>query len=794
MNRMLAKNIEASQVLGMSGGIVSINTATLEDNYSASCGGNDTGGEQMVELQLDTPAQVDILLANNDFDAILYIRSECDQIEARSSCSDGFGSEELSFLRLERGRYFIFVDGYNQASGTGELSVTVNPLPQLACDDEVDNDGDNLVDALDPGCASAFDADETDEATPPACADNQDNDQDGQIDYPDDTGCFAAGSGTESPVCNVPTPLYSVGQAGGTVNHSFIDGGNFFSNSCGRGEGLEAVIELTIDELSDVDVAVTSGGVSVGSDVLLSLYSACDPSLDELSCLEISSLRYPLVEAGTYYVVVERADGVEAPVTPWDIEFTVTSRIGECNDGDDNDEDGLLDLFDPGCTQQFDQSEADPEQTPQCFDNTDNDGDGLTDYPNDPDCIAAGDDVEQRRCISNEAVEVSMAGGTFTFNPVINEDHLISGCAFSSGAEAVYAITIEELSTISVSVTDSEGEFTSVYTSLRRRCDQENSEVACFSTLDDERRFESVQPGVYFLIVERTRLADPLPFTTTIEVEVYRPAACSDGLDNDEDGLVDALDPGCSSPSDEDEVEVVVPVPACSDTIDNDEDGQTDYPNDTFCLSAGGTAETPFCADYAGELQVVTETTTFEFDTSDPSASNSYQNGVAAASPEIPFVLVINEPSSVNLEIANPSEGYDAYLHVRSGSCDDGATFVFDDDSSAGEGTDMETSSPFIAIDQMEPGIYYVFMDGYGSTNSGSATMIVTINSQEAGEAACSDGMDNDNDGFVDAEDPSCEAIDSECSDGEDNDNDGLIDIADPGCADRLMIMKLIQI
>ncbi len=63
---------------------------------------------------------------------------------------------------------------------------------------------------------------------------------------------------------------------------------------------------------------------------------------------------------------------------------------------------------------------------------------------------------------------------------------------------------------------------------------------------------------------------------------------------------------------------------------------------------------------------------------------------------------------------------------------------------------------------------------------------------------ACSDGLDNDNDGLIDLDDPGCadltdndeynEVISPEpepttaCSDGLDNDNDGLIDLDDPGC------------
>jgi len=54
---------------------------------------------------------------------------------------------------------------------------------------------------------------------------------------------------------------------------------------------------------------------------------------------------------------------------------------------------------------------------------------------------------------------------------------------------------------------------------------------------------------------------------------------------------------------------------------------------------------------------------------------------------------------------------------------------------------------------------------------------------------ACTDGIDNDGDGDIDAVDPGCTAGGSpnienpQCDDGWDNDNDGLADALDPHCA-----------
>jgi hypothetical protein len=65
-------------------------------------------------------------------------------------------------------------------------------------------------------------------------------------------------------------------------------------------------------------------------------------------------------------------------------------------------------------------------------------------------------------------------------------------------------------------------------------------------------------------------------------------AECSDGVDNDGDGLTDhPNDPGCSSPSDPSEVGSA----ACDDGIDNDGDGLVDASNDPGCTGPGDASE-----------------------------------------------------------------------------------------------------------------------------------------------------------------------------------------------------------
>ena len=172
-----------------------------------------------------------------------------------------------------------------------------------------------------------------------------------------------------------------------------------------------------------------------------------------------------------------------APIKPQ----ILTINWPECNDGLDNDNDGLVDLDDSGCVDKYDDNELnyhmfefvipsfvfpeDPEETYQCNDGLDNDNDDLVDM-DDPGCDSPSDDDET------------------------NED---------------------------------------------------NPE------------------------------------------ETYQ---CNDGLDNDNDGLVDMDDPGCDSPSDDDETNSVPYTPTqCMDNMDNDNDGLVDM-NDPGCDSPSDDDET----------------------------------------------------------------------------------------------------------------------------------------------------------------------------------------------------------
>ena len=72
------------------------------------------------------------------------------------------------------------------------------------------------------------------------------------------------------------------------------------------------------------------------------------------------------------------------------------------------------------------------------------------------------------------------------------------------------------------------------------------------------------------------------------------PHACEDGLDNDSDGFTDfPADPNCTDAKDQDEFGPLQP--QCMDERDNDGDGKIDYPDDPGCLVPNQNTETDDC-------------------------------------------------------------------------------------------------------------------------------------------------------------------------------------------------------
>ena len=230
---------------------------------------------------------------------------------------------------------------------------------------------------------------------------------------------------------------------------------------------------------------------------------------------------------------------------------------------------------------------------------------------------------------------------------------------------------------------------------------------------------------------------------TTDYTPFFGMAECSDGIDNDGDGLIDyPADPGCGYPLASTEN------PACSDGIDNDLDTFVDFPTDPQCGTATDNSEDFLAACDDG---------------------------------------IDNDGDGLIDYPADPGCGFPHDLTEFRGLCDDGldndgdGLIDFPADPGCGSLFDNDEANPACSDGIDNDG------DGLIDFPNDPGCVSLSANSESP---ACNDGADNDGDSLIDfPADPGCAAASSTsespaCNDGIDNDSDGLVDFPDdPGCS-----------
>jgi hypothetical protein len=196
---------------------------------------------------------------------------------------------------------------------------------------------------------------------------------------------------------------------------------------------------------------------------------------------------------------------------PSDTSEVDPSPLPLCADGFDNDGDNTIDFpQEPGCASAANKSEKDPMQRPQCADGIDNDTDGKIDYPKDPGCNWAADREADTAC--SDGIDDD-GDGKVDFPRDI-------GCADANDKDEANPPECND-------GRDNDGDGTLDFDT---DIPVQTADPDCASAVDTVEAPSS----------------PPLPLPL--------PAGCADGRDNDADGRIDfPIDPGCSSPADDDE-------------------------------------------------------------------------------------------------------------------------------------------------------------------------------------------------------------------------------------------------
>jgi hypothetical protein len=738
---------------------------------------------------------------------------ECDDDDGATPSA----SSLITRTNLAAGTYIVAVDNYNNIKAPGPINVNVegviapggqcgaaytlggalacpasNPCVDIngvmkcqpsACGDGMDNDADGLTDfPADPGCTSLDDTDESDTCASgpgpgcPECADGIDNDGDGNTDAAD-SNCTTPSTSSEGCVATEAVTELVLPLTGGTT----VGATNDLSPACTSTTNTapDRTYNLQLPDMQTVTITSEPNSFDAVVSLLGSTCTgaplACTDSPEYITKTNLPGGQYFFVvdgygsASGTYSIgvsgTIRNGASCESPLaqsgaiscaTGFACKGAVGSRTclrAACNDGLDNDGDGIADFpNDPGCSSVTDDDEADGcpggANCPVCSNGLDDDNDGYVDYPDDTECASASGDSES--CAASEgSTPLVLAVTPGTTAGATNDSAPACGSSTNEAPDRMYALTVPALTSLSVTSTSSFDHVLALYDNAcglpALGCSDPGTvttgplAAGTYRVLMDGYSSAS---GTYTIMVSGKIAAGescdgPLALSGALVCSdgyacsgamgsrTCQPSLCNNGIDDDADGHVDyPNDPGCESMSDNDETDPAI-APVCANGMDDDADGLTDYPDDFGCSSASGTSEV-FCTTETNPIEKITmnpmtgTTTGLTNDfTSTTCISSSGEDKVLALILPVPV-------ASLTLDLSGSP--FDTVMQLRGGSGACGAEIACADGGGSGD------ASKF-TVTNLAAGTYAVVIDGW-SGQDGAYTL--TTKGTVAAGTSCS--------------------------------------------------------
>ena len=629
------------------------------------------------------------------------------------------------------------------------------------CGDGMDNDCDELADCCDDDCSADAAC-----ATEVLCDDGMDNDCDGSWDCGDadcglvpeceGEGCAAAialNDGNPIKEANDGLQLVVTGDTSTAQNDH--------AGSCDADTGAAKDLVYTFEIAEAIGVAINHDFDSSGLWPSVYLFGGDCMMESELACAATTSeaavIHPMLLQPGTYFVVVDASYSSDAGPFTLTLDFALPELTeSDCHDGIDNDLNELTDCADPACAA-------------------------------DEGCMG---EVCATAFALNEGAPITAADAGLQLVAEGDTDlataDLAGSCDADSAAAAdhVYTFTLDETMGVQISHDFDANNWPMVYV-FAGACVADN-EVACGlmnGSAPAVLPYMAYEPGTYFVVVDSSYSTDSGPYTLTLDFIAVSAteADCGDGADNDLDGMIDCCDDDCTGDAACDMESL------CGDGVDNDCDelfdcDDPDCAADMACM--GETCDTAIPLDEGigwgeaddGLVVVANGDTTnnlndFDFDC----------DGDGTQGKDLAYTFTLTETMGVEL----------TYDFTNSGEWEQ--FFLGTDCTDLGVLACAHTTGAPATIPMMElaPGTYFVIADGDDSMDDGPFTLTVTLTKIATTETDCTDGIDNELDGFVDCCDDECAAdaaclAETMCGDGADNDCDGVADCADADCAGDL--------
>lgn len=263
-------------------------------------------------------------------------------------------------------------------------------------------------------------------------------------------------------------------------------------------------------------------------------------------------------------------------------------------------------------------------------------------------------------------------------------------------------------------------------------------------------------------------------------------AQCQDGRDNDEDGKIDyPVDPGCFAPqadSETDDCPDGPQCPQCADGIDNDNNGATDYPNDPGCIAASDDNERLSNPVACGANMMVRQLppdglVMGELNATSTSSIVSPCGGGGGA-PAVAFELHLTTNKVIEVSTDDALTTADTVIDIRGADCMNMDSHIACNDDISATNDKSKLTVPLVAGD------YFIIVEGHDSSASGMFALQVKqfagMGSGCAGPSDCGPGLVCRT--ALGASSMTCEK--PQCSDGvdDDQDGDGADYPMDPGC------------
>lgn len=292
------------------------------------------------------------------------------------------------------------------------------------CGNGIDDDGDGLTDLADPGCDGTADIDEHN--YPLACNNGLDDDGDGLIDHGNDPGCDSAQDNDETDQAPADGPIRSFEDL---TQWTLEDGSHPVAETTHVTHG-NISMRMDIDghhkaystpfKFSDEFGALPTAGAKLSVDVRV-------PDDRTGSWVGSLGLAYRVPSQGIFWSGSPSVTMEAAPGEFRTYEFVIDANVVAALANDPNDFDLIPAITGPGGTQPYVLDNFTLIQgAPACSDGVDNDGDGAIDLQ-DPSCLDANDTDEANPSRVIVSFENNSHWNIDGVTPTLEQTHVTNG-------------------------------------------------------------------------------------------------------------------------------------------------------------------------------------------------------------------------------------------------------------------------------------------------------------------------------------------------------------------------------